>query len=151
MSFFTNILSGPFGQAKLIVGALLIGAVLASGIGLYFYIGHMKTEIANLKEDNNVLVMNNKILQENVTLLKDAANTFQASNQTNEATVQNLLVERTQAVKAIETLAIQQKNNKIVITSLSNKINELLKDPKNDGPVAPVLRETVRGVQNNRR
>ena len=151
MSIISDVLGGPFGQAKLIVTALALGAIVASGIGLYFYVGHLKSQVATLEETQKTLEENNRILQVNVDTLKGNELKLSTANETNLGTIKSLLAERAGAQKVIDNLAVADKSNKANIAQLNDHISALIKDPKNDGVVAPVLRETVRDIQTNRR
>lgn len=151
MSIISDVLGGPFGQAKLIVTALAFGAIVASGIGLYFYVGHLKSQVTTLEETQKTLEENNRILQVNVDTLKGNELKLSTANETNLGTIKSLLAERTLAQKVIDNLAVSDKSNRATIDQLNGHISALIKDPKNDGAVAPVLRETVRDIQTNRR
>jgi predicted RNase H-like nuclease (RuvC/YqgF family) len=148
MSIISSLAEGPLGQAKLIIGAVVIALAAVAISGTLYYIHHLRTQVATLEEQKNTLEANNKILQENNIVLKDNAMKFSEANQTNLGTVKSLLSERAAAQKVINDLALASQNDKKVIASLNGKIDDMLKDPKNDGAVAPVLRETIRGVQN---
>lgn len=73
------------------------------------------------------------------------------ANDTNLKTIEKLKKERADAVAAIAALAASTENNKKLIAELTAKLRDLLKDPKNDGPVANVLRETIKEIQKNRK
>jgi hypothetical protein len=151
MSIIGNLAGGPISQVKLAVGAVVVAVAAIAISGTVYYIHHLKTEIITLEADKNTLEVNNKILQENNIVLKDNAIKFSSANETNLGTVKSLLSERAASQKVINDLAVAAQNDKKVITGLNGKIDEMLKDPKNDGIVSPVLRETVRSIQNNRR
>ena len=151
MSIIGDVLGGPISQAKLIVVALSLGAVIASGVGLYFYVSHLKTSVAELQADNKTLEENNRILQVNVDTLKNNQIALTGANSENIKTIDKLRVERKDAQRVIDTLSAEKQSSAEDILKLKKKIADMLKDPKNDGIVSPVLRETVRDIQNNRR
>jgi hypothetical protein len=151
MSIIGDLVGGSFGQAKLAVGAVVVALALTAIGGTVYYIHHLKSEVAALEADKNTLEVNNKILQENNTVLKDNELKFTNANETNLRTVKSLITERAASQKVINDLAVAAQSDKQVIAGLNGKIDSMLKDPKNDGIVAPVLRETVRSIQNNRR
>jgi chromosome segregation ATPase len=152
MSIISGVLGAPFGQAKLIVIALALGGIIASGVGLYFYVGHLKSQVATLEVSNKTLEENNKILQVNVDTLKSNQIKLSDANETNLGTIKSLTDERADAQKVIDTLSLAAQSNSANAKKLKQKIADLMKDPKtNDAVVAPVLRETVRDIQNNRR
>ena len=133
------------------------GVVLALVIGFGAYITVQKIEIHGLKKDvaalteqRNNLDVDNKILKENNGALKDGLKKLATANETNYNTAKSLLDERTKSVIAINNLAIANRLSNEKLDRLNVKIEDMLKDPKNDGPVAPVLREIIREIQKER-
>jgi cell division protein FtsB len=142
--------ANPVQSAKLVVGGLIIGAVLLGGGLLAWKYHSLTSEIESLTKDNGILTSNNKILQENNNVIKANMATLVDANKVNAATAQALVEERKQSQTAISTLANTTASDKAVIAKLNQKLKDLIKDPTNDGPLAPALRETVRQVQNTR-
>lgn len=133
------------------------GIILALVIGFGAYIAVQKIEINGLKKDvaalteqRNNLDVDNKILKENNTALKDGLKKLATANETNYNTAKSLLDERSKSVVAINNLAIANRLSNEKLDRLNVKIEDMLKDPKNDGPVAPVLREIIREIQKER-
>ena len=151
MSIITNILSGPLGQARLVFGAILIGAAVVAVSGGLWYVHNLKTEVVKLTAEKTALVEANKMLQVNIDTVKENATKFSDANNANLGTIKSLLAERSASQKVIADLATTAKSDKEKISKLNANIDLLLKDPANDGIVSPVLRETIRSIQNNRR
>jgi hypothetical protein len=89
-------------------------------------------------------------MQENNDVMKENMKRLATANFQNWTTAQQLLAERIEAQKAINTLAASRTNDRQTIDRLNKRLDALLKDPKNDGIVSPSLRETVRGIQQSR-
>jgi hypothetical protein len=130
---------------------IILGALVAGAIGLYFYISSLKGQVDSLTKENISLTTNNKILQKNNEILKDNSIKFAKANEVNASTVKSLLAERQDSIKLIADLALSKQKNLEQIATLNSDIDAMIKDPKNDGPVAPVLKETVRAIQNSRK
>lgn len=132
------------GLTTKIAMVVLAGGLVVSGFG---YV-HKSVELAvadhkvnSLQTQINQLTTDNTQLKENVDLITNV-------NQTNVATNQKLLDERKDAQAAIATLAKQKKITAEALANAQKAVDDMLKDPqKNDGPLAPVLRETIRGIQ----
>jgi cell division protein FtsB len=150
-----SLLSGALGlaggsQLKLI--AVVVGAgllITAVGGGL-LYVHNLKStvqkqeaQIVQLKTDNAILTDNNAVLKDNMKKLATA-------NFTNWQTAQSLIADREKASTAISNLAAASLHDKKTLDRLNQKITDMLKDPKNDGAVAPVLREIIREIQKER-
>ena len=86
-------------------------------------------------------------LQTDNAILKKNVETITKVNETNVETNKKLLDERKDAQDAIAELAKQKTANKKKLDAANKRIDELLKDPKNNGTVAPVLRETIKSIQ----
>lgn len=139
MKFLSNLIPGV-SATKLIV----IGLVAASVIGWVTYTRHT---IKSLRADNIVLVQNNKVLQENVDTVKDNLAKTEKANGVLLSTIGDLQKERDNAKAAADALSKEKKSNTKVIGDLQKQLEKLKKDPVNNGPLAPVLRETIRGIQ----
>jgi tRNA A37 N6-isopentenylltransferase MiaA len=119
--------------------------------GSYFYVSGLQNKIQKLEADKLLLETNNQTLKDNVETMRENVKILAEANHENWKTAQALLQERAEAQKAINNLSVAAKNDRAVIVKLNNKLNEIIKDPKNDGIVSPALRETVRDVQDTRR
>jgi cell division protein FtsB len=141
------------GLSTKLMGIGLLVIVIASGA----YIGVQKVHIASLEkrivkltEESNALKVDNAILKENNETLKDGLKKLASANLTNYNTAKQLLEERGKALDAISNLAKVNKLSNEKLDRLAKRVEEMLKDPKNDGPVAPVLREVIREIQKER-
>ena len=151
-------LAGPLAFIASPTGIKVVGIAFLAvvvGVGAYITVQKIdinakKREIATLTEERNQLTVDNRILKENNTALKDGLKKLAVANQTNYDTAKQLLAERAKAAQAIANLAVANRRNGESLTRLNVKIEEMLKDPKNDGPVAPVLREVIREIQKER-
>jgi len=144
---------GLLASPKTWAAIAIIGFVVAVGayVGIQkVEISSLKKEVATLTEERNNLTVDNKVLKENNTTLKDGLKKLAVANQTNFDTAKQLLEERGKATQAIANLAAANRVSNQKLDRLSVKIEEMLKDPKNDGPVAPVLREVLREIQKER-
>lgn len=133
------------------ISVLLLVAALAV-VGTYISLKNLEirslnkqvTELhasnAKLTVDNTQLIENNKVLKANQKILTDA-------NQVNQDTIQKLLNERAQSKQAIANLAAANQRGNEALDRLGKKIDDMLKDPQNDGLVAPILRETINQIQ----
>lgn len=123
-------------QVKAAVNIAIGVAVLIGG--LYIYCEW---------HDYQEMKKNYATLQANDTTLKNNLNTCVAANSTDNKTITDLLNERADAKTAVTTLAQQQQSNVATIGALKKKLSDMEKDAKNDGPLAPDLRETIRGIE----
>lgn len=142
---------GPIKQFKLFAIALLCGAVIAAAVGTYFYVSSLNKTIQNLQDQKIALESSNKILQTNNDVLKENSKKFAAANENNLSTVKALINDRAASQKIINDLAAAALRDKTQIDGLNTQLQDMLKDPKNDGPLAPVLKETVRNIQKARK
>ena len=130
-------------QAKLIVGGMVIAAV----VGFVGWSWWTHNQLEKARADNAVLKQNVETLNGNVKTLQDNYLTCQNANATNADTIAALQKERDDAKTAVDRLASQRQRDQQRIGSLQDQINKMKQDPANNGPVAPVLRETIRGIQ----
>ena len=137
-------------KVKMVILAIAGTLIVSSALGLWLHIRGLKSTISDLTETNNTLVASNKILESNNAVLKQNNQTLESANSTNVATIRQLNEERQKAIDAVKALANANLRNKQTLDRLNSKIEELLKDPASDGPVAPVLREVIREIQKER-
>lgn len=130
-------------QLKLIFN----GAIALAIVGALIWGGIRYHELLDLRKDNAVLIRNNKVLQQNTDTLRENYLVCQESNEVNIQTISDLIKERDDAERAVEELANQQQANIATIGALQSRLNDLRQDETNNGPLAPVLRETIRGIQ----
>lgn len=126
------------------VGAILLAIALALAT-----FGFISKSVQLVASEHKVagLEVTVKQLQTDNAILKKNVETITKVNETNVETNKKLLQERADAQAAIANLAKQKASNKKQLDAANAKIDELLKDPKNNGAVSPVLRETIRGIQ----
>jgi cell division protein FtsB len=152
MSVFSKIVKKvlPVGlsRIKLVIIALIMGGMLASGLGMYFYVSGLKKEISSLQTQVNMLTANNSVLISNNATLKSNLAVAVQTNNANVDTIDKLLKERKSAVDMVDKLAKAELINKKKIKDLKDEVNKLKGDPTRDGPLAPVLRDTLYNVQN---
>lgn len=151
MSLFSSAigLASPISSTKIkaTIIAIIIGGVLASGLGLYFYVNGLKKEIAELQGKVSSLTTDNGILTSNNSVLKSNLNAAFRVNATNDETIKSLVKEREDSYHAIETLAKKDVASAKKIKDLKDVIDKLKGDPTKDGPVAPILKDTIIEIQ----
>jgi uncharacterized membrane protein len=154
MNFFslgTSAVSSFIENKIKFISVVIVGTIIiTAAIGFWLYVRELKSTIHDLTETNNSLVAANKILESNNAVLQKNNKDLETANSTNVATIRKLNEERQKAIDAVKALANTNLNNKQTLDRLNAKIEELLKDPKSDGPVAPVLREVIREIQKER-
>lgn len=90
-------------------------------------------------------------LQTDNAILKKNVETITKVNETNVDTNNKLIEERKDSIAAIAELAKQKASNKKKLDDMNKFIDVLLKDPKNNGTVSPVLKETIKSIQGKKR
>lgn len=136
-----------------VTGLAFLAVIVAAGAYITVQkieIGSLKKDVAAITVERNNLDVDNKILKENNDTLKDGLKKLATANQTNYNTAKQLLDERQKSMTAINNLAIANRLSNQKLDRLNVKLEDMLKDPKNDGPVAPVLREVIREIQKER-
>jgi uncharacterized membrane-anchored protein YjiN (DUF445 family) len=129
---------------------LIVAVVAAGAVGIFaawWYVGSLNKKLLALESANSALIVDNKILHQNTEVLAENLKKMAEANSTNEQTIKKLIKERSQAQAAIDRLAAESTADRKVISNLNKKLDDLLKDPKNDGIVSPALRETIRDIQ----
>lgn len=155
MGFIARLLGGlatPFGSK------LMIFVVLALVVGGGAYIATQKIALSEqrraikqLNKDNNDLTVNNGVLKANQVALQANLGVLSKANDTNFSTAKACLKDHERSQAVIQNLAQATLRDKQALDGLTAKLETMLKDPKNDGPVAPVLREIIREIQRNRK
>lgn len=149
MSFITNILG--LGQLKVaVVGAILAALLILVG-GTAYKLKSLNSEVNRLTEENTELVNNNKMLAINIEVVNENMMLLADTSLANQVTAKNLIKERGEAQKAINTLAASTVADKQTISKLYSRLDDILKDSANDGTLSPALRETIRNIQNSRK
>lgn len=138
-------------RIKLILGGAIAASIITA-IGMTtWYVSSLKDDLSKSISKTMMLESNNKILQANIDVLHQNMETLTAANQANVDTIQKLLDERAGAQQVISNLANMTAKDKQTIADLNGRLDELAKDPRNDGMLSPALRETIRGVQQSRK
>lgn len=127
----------------------LIGAifVVCAAIGYKFF--DMHQEIKSLQTTNTSLTLSNGILKLNNSSLGERLRLFTEADAQNKSTIVQLQQERTDSLAAIERLSKQRAKTNAQLDAVTTRIDSATAD--DNGPVAPVLRETVREVQELRK
>ncbi len=129
----------------------ILAALLAPYIMLYLNFKELAAQNKTLVDQKAKLELDNVTLKSNNVTLKSSIEVLQFANRENQITIQKLLEERKDAKLALENLAQKSANDAASIEMMNSRIKELLRDPKNDGEVAPVLRETINNIQKMRK
>ena len=130
-------------QAKLIMAGVVLAVMV--GVGITIVVQH-KT-IKGLREDIVLLEANNKTLKDNTDTLRQNYLVCSEANKSSTATIAALTAERQDALDALAALSAEQVVAANRIAQLNKLLDNLRADPANNGPVAPVLRETIRAIQ----
>ena len=143
---------GAVGGSKIKLVLIVIAAtiIVSAAAGAALYVRSLKSDIVKLRETNAELVADNHIHKENNAVLKENMKKLATANHTNWLTAQSLISDKALTTKALSNLAAMRTADKQSYDRLSKRIEDMLKDPANDGPVAPVLREVLREIQKER-
>lgn len=128
----------------------LIAIMLGTGVSCSYKMGELalaKNKIGKLEVKNGELTADNTTLKSNNAILKGNLSAAEEANKTTIEANRQLLKERQDAQTAIDNLAKDKKKALDNLAVANKKIDDMLKDPKNNGSVAPVLRETIRDIQ----
>jgi cell division protein FtsB len=142
----TNLIPGV-AQIKTILTIAGVVIVIGLLVGGGIWIKIKLDEIAHLQKVNAVLTVNNKTLSDNNAVLNNNIKRLESTNSTNQTTIDSLLKERQASESVIKILAREKKMSDKIIVDLHKKLVILEKNPKNDGPLAPVLRDTIQGIE----
>jgi Tfp pilus assembly protein PilN len=124
------------------------------GIQMYVYIaiavavlagvGYLKYQFSHLQSENAILTQNNATLKDNLSKAEQV-------NKEADVTIKQLQQDRTDADKALNDLRIQKQRDNKELSSLRDFISVQRKDPTQDGQVSPILKSTIRSIQNSRK
>lgn len=151
MGVLSSILRGGVGTKVAIysmIAVLVAGGAYIGAKEVQVYQLNKKVEI--LEKEKNKLVVDNKILEENNEVFRENMKKLATANFTNWTTAKALIDERAKAADTIANLAAANRRTKESLDRISKTIEDVLKDPNNDGPIAPVLREVIREIQKER-
>ena len=142
-----SLFSGIFANPRAAFTGMLIGAALLFGAGVYFKIHSMQNTIDGLTEKNTILETNNSTLQKNIDIVNGNLSIVTRANKSNLETIADLQRERDLSQKQIDILSAKITTSKQERQKLDARLTLLLKDPKNNGTVAPALKDTIRNIQ----
>ena len=132
MTRFLSVLS-PFKMYAL----LAVGAAVAITVGWLFY------QNVSLKDD---LVRS----KQDIIQLQANLNSAIAANKENEATIDALQLEKALINESLKSLEEARRRDSQVIGTLSATIRAQAANPANQVPLSPVLKDTVREIQQQR-
>lgn len=151
MSFLLSLFGGGvFTRIALFISAVLLIVAATFATVKWLEVSRLQKSIEVLQEEKNKVLIDNKILIENNQVLKRNIQQLDAAVASNKRTIEALLAERNAAQEAIKALAASAKRDRAKLNAASSKVEEMASDPKNDGEIAPVLRETIREIQKQR-
>jgi hypothetical protein len=136
---------------RLFAATIVLIIVLAPFVLLYSNMSQLRTENKRLIAEANELRAENLTLKHNANVLSGNIDVLQKVNSGNIETIRRLTQERSDSKKAIESLSQRAANDELAINMMSDRIKEMLNNPKNDGEVAPILKETIKAVQQERK
>jgi hypothetical protein len=148
MGFLLQLLSGGL-ATKITVAVLTVGFIFSSSMYVikHAQLEHAQKQIEKLEVTVKQVTTDNEILKSNNATLKlNLQGALDANVKTVDAN-KKLLEERIAAKIAIDALAKSKAEEKKLLDDAKGKITEMLKNPANNGTVAPVLRETIRDIQ----
>ena len=124
------------------------------GIQMYVYIaiavvvlagvGYLKYQFNHLQSENAILTQNNAVLKDNLSKAEQV-------NKEADMTIKQLQQDRAEADKALNDLRIQKQRDNKELSSLRDFIGVQRRDPTQDGQVSPILKSTIRSIQNSRK
>jgi hypothetical protein len=138
MGFLFSLLGAGSLRSKIIMVAL-IAAVLGGG----YFVYSQKMQILKAKEETL------QVKGERDQAFKDRDAAVDANKTTNE-TLKQVLQERKDAQLSVSALANRDKANKLKIDKLAAIIEELSNQPESKVELSPILKETVRKIQEDR-
>jgi cell division protein FtsB len=152
MNIPLGLITSNFSIIKKIFAALVILLiVLAPFVLLYSSMSNANKENKRLNEMIIELRAENIVLKNNIETLKENIEALQDSNKKNLIVIEKLTIERKETKKILDRLSQNRINDQMSIKLMSDKIKEMLKEAGNDGEVAPVLKETVKNIQESRK
>jgi cell division protein FtsB len=142
------------GMVTKLVMILALAGFLGSGASCALKTHDLKQankNVATLQQKNTELSTDNVILKQNIGTLKSNIDSIVKTNEANVEVNRKLVAERTASKAVIASLAANTAKTKASLDDANKKIEEMLKNPANDAPVAPVLLETLRDIQKGKK
>ena len=130
---------GKFFLNPRVIAVILICAVV--GFAYYKY----SSLQSDLKEANDAI----KVFQVNEAVYKSSIQTLENSNKQNQAIIEQMTIEKQQALDAVTSLneSINKQNRSL--SSLQKKLSDM-KLTVAPTPLTPYLKESIRGIQDSR-
>jgi chromosome segregation ATPase len=125
----------------------IAGAVISIALGALYWsaskkLDDLQKQVIHLSTQKQLLAANNATLKSNLDKVIEA-------NRQNDETLKKLQRERKISQEAIDALIKSREVERSKAEEANKKIDEMLKNPENNGTVAPVLRETLRDIMRN--
>ena len=107
---------------------------------------------AAIKFKFDALQRDNAELTQKVTVLSAENATLTETNKQNAAVIEQMKVDKAKIDKALSDLRIQKSRDNAELSGLRHTIQDLIKvDPASNGPVSPVLKQTINMLQESRK
>ena len=107
---------------------------------------------AAIKFKFDTLQRDNAELTQKVTVLSAENATLTETNKQNAAVIEQMKVDKAKIDKALSDLRIQKSRDSAELSGLRHTIQNLIKvDPAANGPVSPVLKQTINKLQESRK
>ena len=91
-------------------------------------------------------------LTQKVTVLSAENATLTEANKQNAAVIEQMKADKAKIDKALSDLRIQKSRDNAELSGLRHTIQDLIKvDPATNGPVSPVLKQTINKLQESRK
>lgn len=91
-------------------------------------------------------------LTQKVTVLSAENAALTETNKQNAAVIEQMKVDKAKIDKALSDLRIQKSRDNAELSGLRHTIQDLIKvDPASNGPVSPVLKQTINMLQESRK
>jgi hypothetical protein len=123
------------------IAMFVLAASLILSVGSCTY---KAVELTSAQHQVTTLQQDIGTLNANIGILKQNQVTLKSTNDANLQTIAALVKERKDAQQAIDNLAKQKQVEHAKAETANKRIEELLKNPANNGKVAPVLGETLK-------
>lgn len=134
-------------KIKIVAISLMVGLLIATVTGVYIYTKSLENRNEQLRTHISLLTANNLILSSNNATLKNNLDIAVSANAKNNLTIESLLGERNDIKNAIIALAKIELANRKKLENLNATIDSSKGNADKDGPLAPILRDTIKQVQ----
>ncbi len=128
---------GLLANYRLFLYGGIIAVILAAAGYVYYSFYNLEKEKQKIEKDNAVL--------------KTSVETLTKTNEVNTKTIEQLTKDKKQSDEIIRDLRAQRIRNTEEMNKLRYSITTRVKvDPSLDGPISPILRDTILQLQNKR-